>query len=165
MTHRIVFTVLAAVILVASSAAAGTVDENKELIAKFIEASNAQDFENLPDFITDDFIRHSQASPEVVIASKDQFKTHMRDGLELFPDARLDVKQVVAEGDRVAIWASYRGTFRGQASGDEWVGPKLDVDIAAIFRVEGERIAEMWVTWDNKAIRTQLDAQGVADGR
>ena len=158
MNRRIVFSALAAVLLVAT-AQAGTVEANKELVTKFIETSNAQDFENLPSYITEDFTRHSQASPKVIIGNKEQFKRHMRDGLEVFPDARLDVKQMIAEGDRVAIWASYLGTYKGRVSGGEWVGPKLDIDIAAVFRIESGKIAEMWVTWDNQAIQSQLDAQ------
>ncbi len=159
MNQRILFSVLLAVILVATSTVAGTVDQNKALVAKFIEASNTHDFDNLPNFITDDFLRHSQASPNVVVTNKEQFKRHMRDDLEVFPDARLDVRQVISEGDRVAIWANYLGTYKGQFSGGEWVGAKLNIDIAIIFRVEGDKIAEMWVTWDNEAIQSQLDAQ------
>ena len=159
MNQRVALSVLVVAALVATSVVAGTVEDNKELVAKFIEATNAQDYDNLPNYITEDFMRHSQASPDVVITNKEQFKLHMRDGLDVFPDARLDVKQIISEGDRVALWASYLGTYKGKFSGGEWLGPKLDVDIGAIFRVEGDKIAEMWMTWDNQAIQSQLDAQ------
>jgi len=159
MNHRIVFSALIPILLISCSVVAGTPEENKDLVAQFIETLNSKDFERLPGFVTEDIKRHSQASPSVVIESKEQFKFHMRDDLEVFPDARLDVQQVIAEGDRVAIWANYMGTFRGKGSGEVLVGPKVSLEMAAIFRIEGNEIAEMWVTWDNKALETQLQAQ------
>ena len=156
MISRIFFTVLLGTVLVASVACAGTIDENKALVTKFIEANNSKDFDNLPTYVTDNFRRHSQASPSVVVTNKKQFIQHMDDDLNTFPDAIIDVQQVVAEGDRVAVWGSYQGTYTGEVSGSGLAGRKINVDISAIYRIEGDKIAELWVTWDNLAVRTQL---------
>jgi len=158
MNHKIMLSALVPIVLLFGSVLAGTPQDNKDLVVEFIEALNAKDFERLPDFITEDFTRHSQASPNVVIESKEQFKFHMRDDLEVFPDARQDVRQIIAEGDKVAIWANYMGTYKGRSSKSGLVGPKVNIEMAAIFRIEGGKLAEVWVTWDNKALEAQLKA-------
>lgn len=159
MSPRSMCFILAAACLVAGSVTAGTIEENKALVSKFIDADNSKDFENLPTYITENFMRHSEASPNVVVTNRDQFVEHMRDSLEMFPDARIDVQQIIAEGDRVAVWASYLCS----AAGGGAVGPKIDIDVSMIYRVEGDKIAELWVLWDNNALRSQLAVRGSAE--
>ncbi len=155
MTFRIVCSLFLAAILAAGSVVAGTIDENKLLVSKFIAAENAKDYENLPTYITEDFKRHSQASPNTSVANRDQFVAHMRDDDEFFADVKYYAQQIIAEGDRVAVWASYQG----RAVGVGEVAPKIEVDVSMIFRVEGNQIAELWTMWDNNALRSQLNGK------
>lgn len=150
---RFVFSFFVATILAASSVVAGSLDDNKALVSKFIVADNTNDYETLPTYITEDFKRHSESSPNVVVANKKQFIAHMRDGDAMFLDTKIYVQQMIAEGDRVAVWASYRGSVAGSG-----VDPKIDVDVSMIYRIEGDNIAELWVMWDNNALRAQLKA-------
>ena len=154
MTFRYAHFLLVVACLAGGSATAGTVDDNKALVLKFIAAENSRDFENLPTYVTEGFQRHSEATPNAAVANREQFIARMRDGLEVFPDARIHVQQVVAEGDRIAVWASYRDGATGTA-----VDPTIDVDIVMMYRVEGDRIAELWAMWDNNALRSQLEAR------
>jgi len=140
MTFRFVFSFLVVACLAAGSVAAGTIDENKALVSKFI---------------AEDFTRHSEATPNVAVANRDQFIAHMRDGVDMFLDTKIDVQHMIAEGDRVAVWASYRGGVAGSG-----VDPKIDINVSMIYRVEGDRVAELWVMWDNNALRSQLKAHG-----
>lgn len=153
MMLRFVFSFFIATILAASSVVAGSLDDNKALVSKFIVADNANDYETLPTYITEGFKRHSESSPNVVVANKKQFIAHMRDGDAMFLDTKIYVQQMIAEGDRVAVWASYRGSVAGSG-----VDPKIDVDVSMIYRIEGDKIAELWVMWDNNALRAQLKA-------
>ncbi len=155
MTLRFVFFFLLAAILAEGSAVAGTIDENKALVLKFIAADNSKDYENLPTYITEDFMRHSQATPNAAVANRDQFVAHMRDDDEFFAGVKYYAQQVIAEGDRVAVWASYQG--RAGDAGAEV--PMIDVDVSMIFRVEGGKIAELWTMWDNNALRSQLEGK------
>lgn len=156
MTIRFLLSLLLATIFAAGSVFAGTIDENKDLVAQFIAAENANDYEILPTYISEDFVRHSQASPNVIVANRDQFVAHMRDDDEFFGDVKYHAQQVIAEGDRVAVWASYQG----RATGVGAVTSKIDVDVSMIFRVEENKIAELWTMWDNNALRSQLEVNG-----
>lgn len=155
MTFRLIFLILAAVGLAAGTVAAGTIDENKALVLNFIAAENSQDFKKLPTYISEDFKRHSEASPNVPVANRDQFIAHMRDGVDMFLDTKFHVEHMIAEGDLVAVWASYKGGVAGKGA-----DPKIDINVSMIYRVEGDKIAELWVIWDNNALRSQLDSHG-----
>jgi predicted ester cyclase len=62
----------------------------------------------------------------------------------------------VGEGDRVAFWATYTGTQLGPIGPFPPSGRAASVEFAAIFRLEGERIAELSLVWDNVALLVQL---------
>lgn len=155
MNNRLALSLVFATCLCAGSVVAGTIDENKALVSKFIEADNFQDFETLPTYLTEDFTRHSEATPHVALTGRDQFVAHMKDGVHFFLDTKYNVDHMVAEGDRVAVWASYQGGVAGRG-----VDPRIDVDVSMVYRIAGDKIAELWVMWDNNALRDQLDAHG-----
>lgn len=155
MIFRFVLSVILVALVTGGSVVAGTVDENRELVSKFITAENTRDYRNLPTYIAEDFKRHSQATPNVEVANRDQYVAHMRDDDEFFAGAQYYVQQIIAEGDRVAVLASYRG----QAASLGALTPSIDVDVSMFFRVEGNEIAELWTMWDNNALRSQLEGQ------
>jgi predicted ester cyclase len=61
-----------------------------------------------------------------------------------------------AEGDLVAAWTTYEGTQLGPMGSFPPSGRKATFDFGAVFRVEGGKIAEWWVTWDNMTILRAL---------
>lgn len=75
---------------------------------------------------------------------------------------------MIAEGDRVAIWATYSGTQKGPLGPFPPSGKGLKLDISGVFRIEDAKIAEIWVTWGNLTSLTQLGhfpPQGAGKGK
>ena len=56
----------------------------------------------------------------------------------------------------VAGLLTYVGTQEGAMGPFPATGKKAEVDYLSIIRLEGGKIAEMWVEWDNLAILSQL---------
>jgi steroid delta-isomerase-like uncharacterized protein len=129
---------------------------NKALVREFVTIGNARQFDRLPEVVADNFTRHSQATPGLVITNRDAFRAFMEQDALAFPDSQVTLHQVVAEGDRVAVWATYSGTQQGPMGGFPPSGKRMAVDFGAIFRIENGLIAELWVTWDNMAALAQL---------
>ena len=96
------------------------------------------------------------ATPGVDIRSLKQFKDFLRQNAADFPGCRQTVKHLLAEGNLVAVWATYEGTQEGQMGPFPPSGRTMQVDYGAVLRVEGGKIAESWVTWDNLSALTQL---------
>jgi steroid delta-isomerase-like uncharacterized protein len=106
--------------------------------------------------VTEDFTRHSAATAGPLVTSRDQFIQLQKSFLVTFPDQRVTLQQLVAEGDRVAALATYSGTQTGPMDGFPTTGKAVQAPFLALFRIDAGRIAELWVEWDNLAMLEQL---------
>ena len=66
------------------------------------------------------------------------------------------IKLLLAEGDLVAAWTTYEGTQRGPMGPFPPSGRKAKFDFGAVFRIDGGKIAEWWVTWDSMTVLRAL---------
>lgn len=131
-------------------------EANKEIVRRFVYLINARDFDGLKEMLTPDFVRHSQATPQLLDADRDQFIEFEKQDLATFPDAKQTITQLVAEGDLVTLWGSYTGTQQQPMGPFPASNKQMQLDFAAMFRISGGKIAELWVIWDNLTALTQL---------
>lgn len=131
-------------------------EANKELVRRFTEATNAADWDALAEVVSEDFARHSAATAGPPVTSREQFVELQKGFLDTFPDQHVELEQLIAEGDRVAILATYSGTQTGPMGELPATGKTVRAPFLAIFRIEAGQIAELWVEWDNVAMLTQL---------
>lgn len=148
--------VIAVLTIGCSASPDDSLEANKALVRAFAEASNAHDYERIREILTPNFQRHSQATPGVVVTSPEEMIAFLRANAESFPDERVTIKRVIAEDSLVAVWATYSGTQEGPMGPFPPSHKTMAVDFGAVFRIEGNRIAELWVTWDNLTGLTQL---------
>jgi len=131
-------------------------EENKAIVSGLTEALNNADYDLLDELMTPDFVRHSQATPDAQVRSREEYKKFNQQFVAAFPDARITIHFMVAEGDKVATYASYTGTQAGPMGPFPASGKKVESKFLGIFRLEQGKIAELWVEWDNLAMLTQL---------
>ena len=132
------------------------IEANKNIVRAFADAGNRNDLEAFDTLLAADFVRHCEATPEIAVATREQFKQFYRDTAETFPDQQMTLDTLVAEGDRVAFWGTFSGTQDGQMGPFPPTGRRLVSEIGGMFRIEAGKIAELWVTWDNLAGLVQL---------
>jgi steroid delta-isomerase-like uncharacterized protein len=131
-------------------------EENKALIRRFWDAMNTRQWDAFDELLAPDVVRYCQATPEFNVRSCKQFREFCRWEAAVFPDSKQTITHLVAEGDFVAVWATYAGTQRGQLGSFPPTGKNFQIDFGAVFRVAKGKITEWWVTWDNTALLTQL---------
>ncbi len=131
-------------------------NENKALARRFGEAVNARQYDVIATPLTDDFVRHCQATPEVDVRSRAQLIQYLQSDAAVFPDSKLTEQYLVADGDMVAFLLTYEGTQDGQMGPFPPSHKKMKLDVAGMFRVQEGKLAEMWVTWDNLSSLMQL---------
>jgi len=131
-------------------------EANKDLVRRFTEALNAANWDALDELVTEDFTRHSQATAGAHVNSREEFIELQKSFLVSFPDQRVTIEKLIAEGDEVAGLATYSGTQTGPMGQFPATGKKVESTFLAFFRIEAGRIAELWVEWDNLAMLTQL---------
>jgi len=130
--------------------------QNKEIVKKSFEVVGNGEYEEMSTYIAENYVRHCQATPELVIESLDAFKEFIRMDRKSIPDQKLNVKMLVAEGDLVAFWATYTGTQTGQMGPFPPTGKSVELDFSGVHRLENGKVVETWVTWDNVTVLSQL---------
>ena len=134
----------------------GELERNKAVVRAFVAAVNAQDWGRIAELVAPDFVRHSHAGGSPGIRSRDELVRFLRGEFETFPDAREEIADLVAEGDRVAVRHAFRGTQTGPMGPHPPSGRVMAADYLAIYRLAGGVIAEAWAEWDNLSGLSQL---------
>ena len=102
-----------------------------------------------------DYVGHDPSNPEDVRGLQ-AAKQAAADYRRAFPDLRVSVEDLIAEGDRVAARLRFRGTHLGELNGIAPTGRRVDFTGIVISRVEGGRIAEDWANFDDLGMMRQL---------
>lgn len=131
-------------------------NENIGIVKTMIDLVNQRDLDALNSVIADDVVRHSAATPGVVVTSLDEFKAFLEQDFAGIPDSVQEVDIIFGAGDKVAVRARYIGTQTGQMGPFPPTGKRVELPFMAILRIEDDKIAEIWVEWDNISILTQL---------
>jgi steroid delta-isomerase-like uncharacterized protein len=76
-----------------------------------------------------------------------------------FPDARVEIADTVASGDRVASRMIWIGTQTGPFLGHPASGRSVSWTAISIIRVTGGRIAEAWVNEDDLGLLHAIGAR------
>ena len=108
---------------------------------------NRGDLSRIDEVIHPEFINHEAADaraqgPEGYA----QTARRLRAG---FSDLRLDVQDVIADGDRVAVRLMFEGTHDGPFLGMAATGRRVSAQHIHIFRVQDGLVAEHWACRDD----------------
>ena len=139
------------------SSDSSALENNKRTVSKFIEEfKNRANHGIVDQLFTSDFVHHL----------KDPRLPPGRDGMKAvgqvivggFPDVRVTVEDLLADGDKViertTVMATHTGEFNGiPATGNQVIWTEIH-----IYRLEGDKIAELWSEIDFLALLTQLGA-------
>ena len=132
-------------------------EQNKDLARRFYEeVLNRGDIDRVDELCTADIVDHEAppGTPEGIEGVK-MFARMMREG---FPDLRVTVEDIVAEGDRVAARAQFTGTHQGEFMGVPPSGNRVEYEAIDIVRVVDGKAAEHWGVTDNMALMEQIGA-------
>jgi predicted SnoaL-like aldol condensation-catalyzing enzyme len=94
-----------------------------------------------------DYLHHNAQMPAVPNGVP-AFVEYFAGNFAAFPDLTATVDQVVASGDRVMVFATWRGHFTGLSRGRRPTGKRLLMRTSDVFRLAGGRVAEHWEVVD-----------------
>ena len=133
-------------------------DANKAVIRRlFAEVFNAGDVDAVAALAAPDVLGHDATSPEPRrgLESVRQVAVLFRTA---FPDLRLGVEDLVAEGDKVVARWTLRGTHRGTFMGIPATGKVATTAGIVVYRLAGGKIVEYWGSFDALGLMRQLGA-------
>ena len=117
--------------------------ENKKLIRRHIdEMWNAHNIEKLDEFISSELL--------------DEATDHTQQFLTAFPDLRVTVEDMIAEGDKVFVRLHVAGTNSGPFAGQPPTGKKIQMDSFRVFRIGDGKIVQSWAMQDRLGLMEQL---------
>jgi predicted ester cyclase len=128
-----------------------TVDENKALISQLYEALGANDEAAMAALMAADLEYYTPSKGEREGSPEGFFHGQRAN----FPEATVTVDQLMAEGDMVAAYTSWTGTFQGDKA--VFLGEELDILEAGLtsdwvsavfFRIECGKVSELWPVSD-----------------
>ena len=128
--------------------------ENKELVRRRYDAANNHTPAVLDEILADDFDVHHPRLPSGREAMK-QFEAMYRTA---FPDAHVTIEDMIAEGGKVAVRYTERGTHLGEYRPLSLAptGRQYARTGTAIYRIADGKLAEAWVNEDVLGMLQQL---------
>ena len=133
-----------------------TSDDTKSIVRQYLEHLYNRGDAGAADAIIDpDVIFHE---PAQAIRGREALKVRAVTFRTAFPDLRVDLDDVLAEGDRVATRWTLHGTHCGEFAGLAATGKTVRVSGITIWRIAGGKIREAWGHYDAYGLMRQLGA-------
>ena len=129
-------------------------EDAKSLVRQFYDAVGAGDFSVLDELVADDFVdREEFPGLEANREGVKQFFAMVRSA---FPDLRMEVREMLADDDLVAVRVIATGTHEGEFMGMTSSGRRIEVQVFDIFRIRDGQVTEHWGLMDAMTMMQQL---------
>jgi predicted ester cyclase len=115
---------------------------NKQIIHHlFEEAFNRKNMEIIDTLFSSQFI--DQSTPDQP-AGPQGVKQYFAQVHTLFPDMQVTIEDLIAEGEKVVVRTTWRGTHPGELADAEPTGKQAAGTMIQIFRIVDSKILEEW---------------------
>ncbi|MCA1716762.1 MAG: ester cyclase [Actinobacteria bacterium] len=117
-------------------------EDNKAMVHRMVKAINADDMDVMDELFVPKLARPTKRSFTAFRAA--------------FPDWRMEIAELVAEGTTVVGRFRCSGTNRGEFKGVPPTGKRMEVDEVYFLRVEDGKFVDFWALEDDLARMRQL---------
>jgi steroid delta-isomerase-like uncharacterized protein len=136
-----------------------SLEENKTLVRRMMEAMNRGDLAALKEVIAPDFVHRNPGDPQMP-AGPEGIQQLAERWLRAFPDGQEVPDDQIAEGDKVVTRWTFQGTHQGTLFGIAPTGRQVTLTGIHIDRIQNGKIVEHWDEADIAGLLQQLDASG-----
>jgi len=88
--------------------------------------------------------KNSPLGYRLVVRASKQLSTMFRSA---FPDFKVTLDDMIAEGDKVVVRSTWSGTHKGEFMGIPPTGKKVSFGVIDIIRMAGGKAVEHWARW------------------
>lgn len=133
-----------------------SLEDNKAVIRRlFDEVSNAKNLEVLDEIIAEDSVDHG-SFPGMPDTGPESYRAVYAASHAAFSDFHMEVHDMIAEGDNVAVRATVNGTHDGDFMGIPPTGKTISIEAVEIFGVKDGKITDRWGKPDRATLMEQL---------
>jgi predicted SnoaL-like aldol condensation-catalyzing enzyme len=108
-----------------------SLEKNKALVRRGIEALNKKDLTVIEELIAPDYVDHTN-----FLQSGEDIKKFYTEVFKTTPDFHRTIEDMAAEGDKV--WARFKMTATSPT------GKKLELSVVTIYRITDGKLVESW---------------------
>ena len=127
----------------------------REVVEQFFAAFNTGNLNNVEKLIAKDVIYNLPPGGDTLRGSE-VFMQFLADSRQGFPDKVWTLEDSVVEGEKIAFWATARGTHKADFMGVPPTGKSISVTFFVVWRIKDSQIAEGWALWDIFMMLQQL---------
>ena len=132
-------------------------ERNKALVRRLLEEDISRGDEAIADaIIHPEFVDHT--NPPGMQQGIEGHKAVVRLFRSIFPDLQWHIDDLIAEGDKVAVRTTMRGTQQGAFFGVPPSGKVVEMSGVHIVRIADGKIAEHWGTNDDLSLLRKIVA-------
>ena len=126
--------------------------ENKTTVRRFYdEVLNERRLDVMDELCAPDFVDHTPASGHS--AGLDDLKQQIAAWHRAFPDLRVTVDEIIAEGHSLAVRITWEGTHQGDFMGVHATGKRIVSSAVDILHIRNDRVTEAWHYGGDAALR------------
>lgn len=139
---------------IAGPAFAGEVEERNKAVARIVfeEILGQGKLDEYETVYGPDYVSHGSHGD----VGRDQDRASAKNWRQAFPDLRVTVDQVIAEGDLVAVRFVGEGTNTGSTNGMPATGKSVRIPGMTVFRFVDGKIVEEWPMFNELDLLRQL---------
>jgi steroid delta-isomerase-like uncharacterized protein len=131
-------------------------EQHKALVRRYLERTiNEGDATAIDELTSADYVGHMSGVPPFDRAAHKQLLAAFR---AAFPDQRVAIEDLIAEGDKVVNRATYSGTHRGEFQGIAPTGKRFTIAGINVSRIADGKVVEDWTVLDMLGMLQQLGA-------
>jgi len=131
-------------------------EQNKAVVRRtFEELWNKGNLQLADEFFSPNYAHHDPSTPEVGRGPESEKKriTLYRNA---FPDLRLTVEGLFADGETVVARWSCQGTHKGELNGIAPTGKQFTISGITIAHFANGKMVQGWINWDALGLMKQL---------
>ena len=132
-----------------------TVEENKAIVRHLLEQMDEGN-PAMYDLLAKDYVVHWPGGIDV--HGPQGVKESVTEYYAAFPDLKHIIHDIIAEGDKVAVRYTDRGTHKGEFMGISPTGKQISWSIISVFRLADGKLVEGWIGVDMLSLMQQLGA-------
>lgn len=125
-------------------------EKNKILVEMAIGAMNQGDWELMAGLYSPGYVQHQPGNSKEL--TWEQFELSCRTVKQKIPTLRIEILDIVAEGNKVAVRIKHVITYKKYAFGGDKELQRIEYTEMDLFRIANDRIVEEWCECDTNDI-------------
>lgn len=128
-------------------------EESKALMRRGYDALNERNWAAFDALCDSDIVFHNAS---MTMHGLEAYKQFIAMYFNAFPDGRLTIEDLLAEGDKVVVRHTFRGTHQGTLMGIPPTGKQVTVTGVNIIHFVNGKAIEEWANYDDLGLLQQL---------